>query len=88
MLAFVKTKSRQLVSDIIILINFANQFSRSVTRISSEQKLTSIALCKISRLPDILVNFFIRFGKIFPQRIVWGAKIREKLLKFIVYKAL
>ena len=92
MLAFAKTKSRQLVSDIIILINFANQSSRSeniitdtIPRISSEQKLTSIALCKISRLPDILVNFFIRFGKIFPQRIVWGAKIREKLLKFIVY---
>ena len=52
--------------------------------ISVEQKLASIALCKIIRLPDILVNFFIRFGKIFPQRIVWGAKIREKRLKFIV----
>ena len=95
MLAFVKTKSRHLVSDIIILINFANQFSRSdgtknqkmTLSQSSEQKLTSIALCKISRLPDILVNFFIRFGKIFPQRIVWGAKIREKLLKFKVYKS-
>ena len=87
MLAFVKTKSRHLVSDIIILIHFANQLNETIPRISSEQKLTSIALCKISRLPDILVNFFIRFGKIFPQRIVWGAKIREKLLKFIVYKS-
>ena len=44
----------------------------------SGQKLASSGAVM---LPDVLINFFVRFGKIFPKLIVGGAKMRGKLLK-------
>ena len=58
-------------------------FEALVWRVTVEDDMSGQKLASSGAvmLPDVLINFFVRFGKIFPKLIVGGAKMRGKLLK-------